>query len=226
MALLAIADLHLGRDMSMFGPAWANHQARLADHWQRVVEPEDTVLILGDISWGMRLADALPDLHFIKSLPGAKRILKGNHDYWWQTERKMAGALQDAGLALLKPEIIAGVAVCGTRGWLVPRHPLYNEATDGKVYRREVLRLERALKGVQQLRQGETLAVMMHFPPASQGERTDFIALMQDFGVSHCYYGHLHGADQERALEGEEWGIHFHLVAADYVNFTPVLIAT
>lgn len=225
MALFAIADLHLGRDMAMFGPVWENHQAKLAARWQRVVNPGDTVSILGDISWGMRLDDALPDLQFLKSLPGSKRILKGNHDYWWQTERKMAAAILDADLALLKPEIIAGMAVCGTRGWLVPQHPLYNEETDGKVYRREVLRLEMALNGVQKLRREEPLAVMMHFPPACRGEATDFISLMQSYGVSHCYYGHLHGADQEKALAGKEWGINFHLVAADYVNFTPVLVS-
>nr|WP_277998976.1 metallophosphoesterase [Moorella sulfitireducens] len=217
--------MHLGRDMSMFGPIWENHREKLASRWNRVVAPEDTVLILGDISWGMRLDDALPDLQFLKSLPGSKRILKGNHDYWWQTERKMAAAILDRDFSLLKPEIIDGMAVCGTRGWLVPRHPLYNEETDGKVYRREVLRLEMALNGVRKLRRDEPLAVMMHFPPAFNDEATDFIRLMQGYGVSHCYYGHLHGADHEKALAGKEWGINFHLVAADYVNFTPVPVS-
>ncbi|MGI9859767.1 metallophosphoesterase [Moorella naiadis] len=225
MALFVIADLHLGRDMAMFGPTWENHREKLADHWRRVVTPGDTVLILGDISWGMRLEEALPDLEFIKSLPGIKRILKGNHDYWWQTERKMQATILDAGFALLKPEIIAGVAVCGTRGWLVPQHPLYSEATDGKVYRREVLRLEMALDGVTRLRRDEPLAVMMHYPPAVGGEITDFITVMQHYGVKDCYYGHLHGTDQERALVGTEWGLNFHLVTADYLNFTPLLVA-
>ncbi|MBC7325930.1 MAG: metallophosphoesterase, partial [Moorella sp. (in: Bacteria)] len=193
VALFVIADLHLGRDMAMFGPVWENHRDKLATRWQEVVNPGDTVLILGDISWGMRLDDALPDLQFLKSLPGSKRILKGNHDYWWQTERKMAAANLDRNFALLKPEIVSGVAVCGTRGWLVPGHPLYNEETDGRVYRREVLRLQMALEGVAKLRREETLAVMMHFPPAYRGEPTDFITLMQDYGARHCYYGHLHG---------------------------------
>lgn len=225
MALFAIADLHLGRDMSMFGKTWENHREKLAARWERVVEPEDTVLILGDISWGMRLDDALPDLQFLKSLPGSKRLLKGNHDYWWQTERKMKAAILDEKFDLLKPEIIDGFAVCGTRGWLVPQHPLFNEETDGKVYRREVLRLEMALKGVRDLRREEPLAVMMHYPPALNGEVTDFIRLMQSYGVSHCYYGHLHGPDHEKALTDKEWGINFHLVSADYVNFTPVLVS-
>lgn len=224
LALFAIADLHLGRDMAMFGPAWEDHRSKVATRWCRVVDEGDTVLILGDISWGMHLEDALPDLEFIKSLPGGKRLLKGNHDYWWQTEKKMREAVLDARLALLKPEIIAGVAVCGTRGWLVPQHPLFKEETDGRVYRREVLRLEMALKEVRGLRRNEPLAVMMHFPPAYRDQQTDFITLMQEYGVSRCFYGHLHGNDQDRALVGEAWGIDFYLVAADYVNFTPVLI--
>lgn len=224
MALFAIADLHLGRDMAMFGPGWENHRAKLAANWPRVVKSGDTVLILGDISWGMRLEDALPDLQFIKSLPGSKRLLKGNHDYWWQTERKMAAAILAPDFALLKPEIIEGVGICGTRGWLLPQHPLYNEKTDAKVYRREVLRLEMALDGLARFGQPQATMVMMHFPPAYRGETNDFIKVMQSYGVNRCYYGHLHGADQEKALVGEEWGINFQLVAADYINFTPVLI--
>lgn len=224
MALFAIADLHLGRDMAMFGPAWQNHRDKLAANWSAVVRPGDTALILGDISWGMRLEEALPDLQFIKSLLGSKRLLKGNHDYWWQTERKMKAAILDSDLALLKSELIEGIGVCGTRGWLLPQHPLYNEETDARVYRREILRLEMALDAVTRLGRAKPPLVMMHFPPAYRDETSDFIKIMQSYGVSHCYYGHLHGPDQERALVGEAWGINFHLVAADYVNFTPVLI--
>ncbi|MDK2821701.1 MAG: uncharacterized protein PWP31_1666 [Clostridia bacterium] len=225
MALFAIADLHLGRDMSMFGPKWQNHSTKLACNWREVVGKEDTVLILGDISWGLHLEDAIPDLQFVKSLPGIKRLLKGNHDYWWQTEKKMKAAILDDNMSLLKPEIIAGVAICGTRGWLVPQNPLYNKETDTKVYNREVLRLEMALGAVAKIHQEEPIAVMMHYPPAYRGEITDFISLMQKYNVSHCYYGHLHGADHERALVGQEWGINFHLVAADFIDFTPELIS-
>jgi predicted phosphohydrolase len=224
VALFAIADLHLGRGMDMFGPVWQNHQGKLAANWPSVVHREDTVLILGDISWAMHLEEALPDLQFIKGLPGSKRLLKGNHDYWWQTERKMAAAVLDSDFALLKPELIEGVSICGTRGWLLPQHPLYNEETDARVYRRELLRLEAALEGVSRLGGSGPPVVMMHFPPAYRGEASDFIRIMQSYEVRHCYYGHLHGPDQERALIGEAWGIYFHLVAADYVNFTPVLI--
>ncbi|NLW07191.1 MAG: hypothetical protein GX039_04330 [Clostridia bacterium] len=224
MALFAIADLHLGRDMDMFGPVWLNHLAKLAAYWSAVVGSEDTVLILGDISWGMRLEEALPDLQFIKGLPGSKRLLKGNHDYWWQTERKMSAAILDSKLALLKPELIEGIAICGTRGWLLPQHPSFNEETDTRVYRRELLRLEMALEGAARLDSSKPPVVLMHFPPAYRDEASDFVRIMQSYGVRHCYYGHLHGPAQERALIGEAWGINFHLVAADYVNFTPVLI--
>lgn len=225
MALFVIADLHLGKDMAIFGLAWENHRDRLADNWCRVVKPADTVFILGDISWGMRLEDALPDLEFVKSLPGAKRILKGNHDYWWQTEKKMKESILDERLSILKPEVIEGEAVCGTRGWLTPGHPLYNKETDGRVFRRETLRLEMALEALGKINKGGSMRVMMHFPPAFRNEINEMIKIMRSYPVTSCYYGHLHGVEQERALAGEEWGIDFRLVSADHVRFTPVKIS-
>jgi len=225
LALYAIADLHLGRDMSVFGPQWENHEEKIVENWCRVVDPEDTVFVLGDISWAMRLEEAEPHFKLLKSLPGKKRILKGNHDYWWATERKMkmAGFI-DGNIKILQPEILEGVAVCGTRGWILPGHPQFQEEADGKVYRRELLRLEMALKSLLKIRQEEPILVMMHYPPALPGNKSGFINLMEGYGVKKCYYGHLHGSDQVKALVGNHWGIEFHLVAADYVDFTPVLV--
>ncbi|GFN23937.1 metallophosphoesterase [Moorellaceae bacterium AZ2] len=222
MALFALGDLHLGRDMSLFGPEWDHHEHRIVEEWKKAVRPQDTVYLLGDLSWAMRLEEALPHLQLLKSLPGRKRILKGNHDYWWQTERKMRAAILDADFDLLKPEVVEGLAICGTRGWLVPGHPLFNPETDERVYRRETLRLERALQELARIRQGtEPIIVMLHFPPALTGEPSAFVDLMREYGVQRCYYAHLHGQDRLRALEGNHWGMEFHLVSGDHLAFRP-----
>lgn len=222
MALFALGDLHLGRDMSLFGPEWQNHEQRIVQEWENLVQPQDTVYLLGDLSWAMRLEEALPHLRLLKSLPGRKRLLKGNHDYWWQTEKKMRAAILDADFDLLKPEVVEGLAICGTRGWLVPGHPLFNPETDERVYRREALRLERTLKQLAEIRQGtEPVIVMLHFPPALPGELSAFVELMLKYGVNRCYYAHLHGQDRLKALEGSHWGMEFHLVSGDHLAFRP-----
>ena len=43
----------------------------------------------GDISWALKLEDSLEDFKFLDSLPGKKIILKGNHDLWWSTVKKL-----------------------------------------------------------------------------------------------------------------------------------------
>ena len=97
-SLFAIADLHLAMDpsiqdksMDMFGGAWVSHAERLRDIWLRLVEPEDVVFIPGDISWALKLEEAMADLAWIDSLPGTKVLLRGNHDLWWSSMKKMRG---------------------------------------------------------------------------------------------------------------------------------------
>lgn len=222
MALFALGDLHLGRDMSLFGPEWENHEQKIVEEWEKAVQPQDTVYLLGDLSWAMHLEEALPHLRLLKSLPGRKRLLKGNHDYWWSTEKKMREAILDEDFALLRPEVAEGWAICGTRGWLVPGHPLFNPEKDERVYRREALRLERALQELVRIRrETEPIIVMLHFPPALPEEPSAFIELMIKYGVHRCYYAHLHGQDRLKALEGSHWGIEFNLVSGDHLSFRP-----
>ena len=79
MAIYAIADLHLpGGDikpMDVFGAHWAGHFERISEDWRAKVSQEDVVLLPGDLSWAMALADAKPDLEAIGELPGKKVIL-------------------------------------------------------------------------------------------------------------------------------------------------------
>lgn len=75
--------------MDVFGPTWADHPQRVISAWRDAVGENDLVLIPGDISWAMRLDDAICDLEFIGALPGTKLLLRGNHDYWWSALGKV-----------------------------------------------------------------------------------------------------------------------------------------
>ena len=153
-----------------------------------------------------------------------KIILKGNHDYWWNTASKMQRFFADNGLDSI--EILHnnclfynGTALCGTRGWF---YELDNEGThNGKMLAREAGRLETSLKAA-----GDAEKIcFLHYPPLYQGyECPEILRLLQRYGVKECYFGHLHGAAQKRALEGRHYNTEFHLVAADYLDFTPVKI--
>src|SRR3990167_7199570 len=90
----ALSDPHLAcaipsKNMNVFGPLWDHYMDKIASHWKERVEPEDLVLIPGDISWAMHLEQALPDLAWIDALPGTKLLLEGNHDFWWSSRAKM-----------------------------------------------------------------------------------------------------------------------------------------
>ena len=98
MSIFAIGDLHLSlgvsKPMDIF-EGWQDYHIRLRNNWQRVVKPEDTVVVCGDISWAMDIKDAVEDFKFIEELNGTKIIMKGNHDYWWQTAKKLNNFLEE-----------------------------------------------------------------------------------------------------------------------------------
>ena len=99
MKIYAIGDLHLSgkppsKPMEIFGKHWTDHAAKVAANWHQLIRSDDTVIICGDTSWAMDLQDALTDLNWIAALPGRKIILRGNHDYWWASLKKMQTATE------------------------------------------------------------------------------------------------------------------------------------
>lgn len=227
MALYAIGDLHLSfgvdKPMDVFGGAWAGYVDKLREGLS-VIGPDDTTVLTGDLSWGMDLPQAREDFRFIAQIPGRKILLKGNHDYWWNTAAKFYRFCQENGfenLFLLNNNAYeyADYALCGTRGWF------YEEEREGthdeKVFRRELLRLEASLKAAER----EKKLCFLHYPPLYQNYRCpEILQLLHQFGVERCYYGHLHGASHKLAMEGNREGIEYFLVSADYVNFSPVKV--
>ena len=222
MALFAIGDLHFStgsdKPMDIFS-GWQGYVERLCDSWRAQVAPDDTVVVAGDISWGMTLETALPDFILIDSLPGKKVLLKGNHDYWWTSRRKMEDCFAANRLHTLR--ILhnnsyeeEGVALCGTRGWML------EEATrhDQKIAAREEGRLRASLESAKE--SGLEPVVFLHYPPVYLGtESGGMIDVMRQYGVRRCFYGHLHGNACKNAVEGPYHGIDFTLISADHLDF-------
>jgi predicted phosphohydrolase len=224
MRVFAIADPHLSRaapkPMDVFGPNWAGHPEAFFEGWRAVVGEEDLVLIPGDISWAMKLEDALLDLHDLAALPGQKVLLRGNHDYWWPSISRLRAALPPGMYALQNDALRFGpVVVAGTRGWLCPGSSEFTPE-DEKIYRRELQRLTLSLEAARKLG-GDTLIAMLHFPPTNARlEPSGFTELLLAYRPDHLLFGHLHGEDGRRVLQtlGD---IAVHFVAADALAFVP-----
>lgn len=229
MSIFAIGDLHLSFDeriqkpMDIFGPRWKDHSDRVREEWLAAVTEEDTVLIPGDISWGLRLDEAMADLNWIHELPGHKIISKGNHDLWWTSISKLNRLFDD--ITFLQNQSVpvpgSGATICGTRGWICPGTNGFDEH-DQKIYDRELLRLRFSLEDA--VKNGaETIIAALHYPPTNDKmQPSGFTGLLSEFGVKECVYGHLHGQDVFRhGFQGTLNGVRYRLVSLDYVQCVP-----
>lgn len=227
MAIFVIGDTHLSlggaKAMDVF-PGWEGYVPRLEANWRERVSPGDTVVIPGDVSWGMSLEEALADFQFLHSLPGEKVLLKGNHDYWWATRAKMERFFADHGLTSLtilhnNALVREGMALCGTRGWILEP----GDAQDEKVSLREEQRLRLSLE--EGARTGLPLRVFLHYPPLLGGQAAEnLLALLSRYRVPRCYYGHLHAGAARFAFRGECRGVQFSLASADFLHFCPLRV--
>jgi len=229
MRVYAIADLHLAfctpKPMTVFGPQWAGHPQAIFDEWRAAVRDEDLVLLPGDLSWAMRLPEAMQDLAPVAALPGTKVLLRGNHDYWWPTATKLRAALPEGMLAVVNDAVRVGnVVVCGSRGWITPGFEALG-ADDQRLLDREAERLSLSVQAARTLRQpGDHLILMLHYPPATPPYPANPITrVIDDAQPDLIVYGHLHGVAPERAMRHVN-GVPAHLVAADGLKFRPRLL--
>ena len=224
MSLYVIGDLHLSlnsdKSMEVF-QGWENYTERIKENWINTVKPEDTVILAGDTSWGMTLSESLMDFKFINELPGKKVLIKGNHDYWWSTVKKMEDFFRENSLetfTILHNNCIpyGEYAVCGTRGWVNET----KEPADAKVLAREAGRLRTSIECA--VKQGLKPVVVLHYPPIFASNcNYDILQVMYDYDVKNCYYGHIHGRSSKYAINGERDGINFEFISSDFLQFTP-----
>ncbi len=228
MKLFAIADLHLSlgtdKPMDIFD-GWKNYTQRLKENWDKLVSDDDFVVIAGDISWAMKLEETVADFSFIHERPGKKLLIKGNHDYWWCTKKKMDEFLADNGFTDIfiihnNAFVIGDIAVCGTRSWL------HNSVSDEdlKILNREVGRLKTSILEAKKL--GKKPYVFVHYPPIYDNYVCEeIVKVLKDEGIKDCYYGHIHGPHAlKKAFHGEYLGINMRLISGDYLGFAPKLI--
>ena len=227
MALYAIGDLHLclgaKKPMDVFGGNWVGYMDKL-EEGVSVIGPDDTTVLLGDLSWALDLESAREDFAWIERIPGRKIILKGNHDYWWSTAAKFYKFCQESGFSDMfvlnnTHYEYDGWAICGTRGWFFEEER--SGQHDEKVFKRELIRLEASLKSAGDLKK----MVCLHYPPRYKGyECREILDLLEQYEVRRCFYGHLHGGSHNLAMEGLWDGIEYRLVAADYIGFQPFTV--
>lgn len=201
--IYAIADLHLSnaspKPMNIFGENWENHELKIQKDWQEKVKEEDTILLPGDFSWAMALQDTLKDFKYLNELPGKKIMLKGNHDYWWNSLKKLnefieENNFQNISFLYNNAYEVEEKIIVGTRGWNLTS----KEDEDKKIIDRELIRLELSItEGIKNFGENKKIIVCMHYPPTNKQilEESDFIKLMQKYNVKQCIYGHLHGEE-------------------------------
>ncbi len=233
MRIWAIGDTHLSfhdeinKPMDVFGGGWENHAERIKAAWIERVQPEDVVIIPGDISWGLKLEEAMPDIEWIHELPGKKLISKGNHDLWWSRINYLNSLYDDVIFLQNDAYYIESedIAICATRGWPYPGSDEYSEH-DEKMYRRELMRLEMGLEAARRKSASALIIVALHYPPSGfKCERTEFTGMMEKYGVQQCVYGHLHGAvAYASGPKGQHRGIEYNLVSSDYLGAAPKCI--
>lgn len=225
MSLFAIADTHLSlgtnKPMDSF-PGWNDYVARLGNNWNSIVKGEDTVVIAGDISWAMNFDELYEDFSFLNDLNGKKIIVKGNHDYWWNTLSKMNKFIAENNfdsINILQNNSydIDGISVCGSRGWMFES----SEEHDEKILSREVGRIKMSLDSAV----NENRILFLHYPPITTNSScNEILDTLKEYGIKKCFYGHLHGMATKYAFEGEYDGIDFKLISADRLSFVPKLI--
>lgn len=248
MKLFAIGDLHMpgdaGKTMDIFGDHWRDHVSRIAADWDARVGEDDLVLLPGDITWALRLEGATEDLAWIGERPGTKLMIRGNHDSWWQSIRKVRAALPPRCHAIQNDAWIApdaALAVGGTRLWTVPELDLgdifapvgrvpdevtprvHDPDHDRKVFERELGRLEMSLAAIPA--SVSRRIAMLHYPPTN-GElvETQATRVLERYGVSLCVFGHLHGLVSGVTIAGTRAGVRYLLTSADAVDFTLVAV--
>ncbi|MBO5653565.1 MAG: metallophosphoesterase, partial [Clostridia bacterium] len=232
MSLFAISDLHLSlgqntdKSMDVFGKRWQDYTQKLNKCWRSVVTEEDTVVIPGDISWALTLEEAEDDLRFIHELPGKKIIGKGNHDFWWQTMKKLTTFTEEKGfssLSFLHNNAIetAHHVICGTRGWFYdPSGDNIPKDTDfEKISTREAMRLAMSLTEGERVasQTGKELVTFLHFPAVWMGKVSEgILQVLKEHHVQKCYFGHIHSG-YDLPMEFSHEDVAFSLSSADFL---------
>lgn len=223
--IYSISDLHLdyteNKSMNIFGDNWKDHNKKIFNNWQNIINNNDYVLIAGDISWQIRMEEAYIDLIQIDKLPGKKIMIKGNHDFWWDSISKLRN-LKLKTISFIQNDSIDinDFSICGTRAWLDKEDSDFKK-NDLKIFERELIRLKLSLESCKR----NKIICMFHYPPFNKdGNTNEFADLMSKYKVDTCIYGHLHSDGLKMVVEGSIGGVNYICTSCDYIDFKPILI--
>ena len=237
MSLFVLSDTHLSesteKPMDIFGARWLHYTEKLKENWLKTIKPEDTVIIPGDISWAMTLAEAEQDFLLLGKLPGKKVLCRGNHDYFWTSLTKMKSFLTEKGIEQIdflqnNAFVCENIIITGTRGWYASASDAPDGSDFDKITARELLRFEMSLKEAEKMQAQSDInyewIAVFHFPPFwGDYANHNMIQLLKKYQIKRVYFGHIHGLYHLPAVMVHD-GISFHLVSADYLNFYPFRI--
>lgn len=229
MSIYAISDLHLSfntnKPMDIFG--WNNYEEKISQDWRKNVKEEDLVLLTGDFSWEMKLENTYKDFQFINNLPGKKLLLKGNHDLWWTTLKRMREFLKEKEFNNIdfiynNSYEFENYIIAGTRGWNL----VSENIDDKKIKDRELLRLENSIiDGIRKYGEDKPIIVCMHYPPLlKELKNSEFTKILEKYNVKYCLYGHLHGKSHMNVFDGNYNNVAYKMVSCDYTGFKLIKI--
>lgn len=245
-SIWVLADLHLSigipsKDMKVFGSQWVDYMDKIAQAWKHKVHLNDLVLLPGDICWAMKLDEAKINLAWIDQLPGKKVMIRGNHDYWWNSVKKVSQILPSSIDIVHHQKAFDwnGVSIGGTRLWDTDEYrfdsyidfvenPLVSskaqrEEPSAPIFERELSRLKRSLS--QMNLQAKLKIAMVHYPPISADLKPSKASkILEEFNIDICVFGHLHNVKKNQNMFGEARGIQYYLTSCDYLDFSPIKI--
>lgn len=244
MALYALGDLHLSfqtdKSMDRFGSVWKHHERKIEKYVNRIVRPEDTLVLTGDHSWGRKLPECREDLAFIERLPGHKILLRGNHDMFWDAKKTERLNEEFAGSLFFLQNNFASYqdyALVGTKGYTF-EGPFYldrwgnitgwdekKEEQAVKLVAREMDRLRESFRQAKEAGYRKYI-MFLHYPPTNiMEDSSPFTEIAEEYGVTAVVYSHCHGESRfGDSIRGEYHGIRYMLVSGDFLGFRPALV--
>jgi predicted phosphohydrolase len=246
MALYAIGDLHLHFQSALKAPGqlhgrvWKNHEEKFRKYCNKLVTADDTLVLVGDHSWGKNLSECELDLQYIRDLPGKKILTRGNHDMFWDAKKTaLLNKLFQPELTFLQDnyEPYQDYALVGTKGFTF-EGPFYLDRR-GRIVGWDEQAEEHAKKLVQRelqrLRKSFELAksdgyrkyiMFLHYPPTNILEdRSSFTDMAEEYGAEQVIYAHCHGESRfNDSIRGEYRGRFYHLVSGDCLRWKPMKV--
>jgi len=232
MSLYAIGDLHLAYlaevkvPMQTMGKVWIDHEKKFKENCERLLTPEDTLVLVGDHSWGRNLEECAPDLQYIMDLPGRKILIRGNHDMFWDANKTARLNREFEGrLAFLQGNYYTygNYALVGTKGYCYEGKDSPEHAQ--MLVERELKRLETSFE-MAKADGYKRFIMFLHYPPTNIFERNSgFTKMAEKYGAEQVIYAHCHGENRfHDSIRGKKRGIRYSLVSGDCLRWHPMKV--